>query len=188
MQTIKSSQILIRLALLKDKEKIIKLEKSAIKSLCKNSNDIKQIEFCCQNINIPNFKDEITFVAQKGDRIIGFASLLSHRKIVRTIYVEPTFANSGIKSKLLNALEKEAISRGINTLKVTSSLIERAFYNSQGYRDIAFCHLEKMDILIPGMAMQKKLTFSFKLDGLFDFLLRLVATTVPSALSFILAL
>lgn len=189
MQTIKSSSILIRLARPEDKKKIIQLETSAIKHLCQENNSIKQAEFD-RNINLPNFNDEIAFVAQKGDRIIGFASLLSHRKIVRTLYIEPKFVNCGIESKLLNALEKEAIKKGITTLKVTSSLKERAFYNSQGYQDIAFCHLEKMDILIPGMAMQKRLTFSFKLDldWLFDFLLRLIATTIPSALSFILAL
>ena len=154
------SQILIRLAQPQDRQKIVQLEKSAVRNLCQNSYDIKQIDTLTQNIHRLRFNDEVIFVAEKNNSIIGFASLLSYRQIVRTLYVEPKFVHQQISSQLLTAIEREAMNKKINILKVTSSLAQRAFYNSQGYREIAVCNLGKMDILVPGIAMEKKLITS----------------------------
>ena len=151
------SQILIRLAQPQDRQKIIQLEKSAVRNLCQNSYDLKQIDTLTKNIHRLRFNDEVIFVAEKNNSIIGFASLLSYRQIVRTLYVEPKFVHQQISSQLLTAIERKAIKQKINLLKVTSSLAERAFYNSQGYREIAECNLGKMDILVPGIAMEKRL-------------------------------
>lgn len=151
------SQISIRLARPQDRQKIVELEKLAVRNLCQNSYDVTQIDIITKNIHRLRFNDEIVFVAEQNNSIIGFASLLSYRHIVRTLYVEPKFIDRQISSQLLSAIEGEAIKHRINILKVTSSLAQRAFYNSQGYQEIAVCNLGKMDILVPGIAMEKKL-------------------------------
>ena len=178
MQATKSSSILIRLAHSKDRDKIIELEKSVIEHLYQKYNNSQQTVVFQQNFKVPNFNDEIALVAEKDNQIIGFASLLSNRKLVRHLYVRPQFSHHNVASQLLAALEQEAVKKRIDILKVTSSLAERAFYNAQGYQDIAFCHLEKRDILIPAMAMQKRLSFSFNLDWLSNSLLRLRLATL----------
>lgn len=178
------SQISIRLARPQDRQKIIQLEKSAVRNLCQNSYDLTQIDVLTNNIHRLRFNDEIVFVAEQNNSIIGFASLLSYRHIVRTLYVEPKFIHQQISSQLLTAIEREAIKHRINILKVTSSLAERAFYNSQGYREIAICNLGKMDILVPGIAMEKKLVPSRY--NLWQTLSQMTLATIPNLLFLLL--
>lgn len=179
MQIAKLSQILIRLAQPQDRQKIIQLEKLAVRNLCQNSYDTAQIDTLTENIHRLHFNDEVIVVAEKNNIIIGFASLLSYRQIVRTLYVEPKFGHQQISTKLLNAIEQEAIKKRINILKVTSSLAERAFYNSQGYQEIAMCNLGKMDILAPGIAMEKKLVLS-RYNLLFKALSQMTLASIPN--------
>lgn len=180
MQIVKSSPIIIRLASLRDRKEIIQLEKLAIQNLCKDNYKIEQIEVLTNNIHRLHFDDEVTFVAEKEHIIVGFASLLSYRKIVRTLYVRPNFTHQAIDTQLLNAIEQEAKRKRIDILKVTSSLTERAFYNSRGYQEIAFCPLGKMDLLIPGIAMQKRLMPIRPYNLLFKELFHLGLATIPN--------
>ena len=179
MQVAKLSQILIRLARPQDRSEIIQLEKLAVRSLCQNSYDRAQIDILTENIARLHFNDEVIFVAEKNNTIIGFASLLSYRQIVRTLYVEPKFLDRGISTQLLNAIERTAIKKRINILKVTSSLTEKAFYHSQGYREIAVCNLGKMGLLVPGIAMEKKLV-SCHSELLVKFLFQIALASVPN--------
>ena len=181
------SQISIRLAQSQDREKIIQLEKSAVRNLCQNSYDVAQIDVLTKNIHRLHFNDEIIFVAEQGNNIIGFASLLSYRHIVRTLHVEPKFIRQQISSQLLTAIEREAIKQRINILKVTSSLTQRAFYHSQGYQEIAVCNLGKMDILVPGIAMEKKLVPN-RYNLLFKALSPIGLASIPNLLFLLLFL
>jgi putative acetyltransferase len=157
MQIVESSPVVIRLASFQDRKEIIQLEKLAIQNLCQDNYNVEQIEVLTSKVHQLHFNDEIIFVAEKERNLIGFASLLSYRKIVRTLYVKANFIHQKIETELLNAIEKEAINQKIEILKVISSLTERDFYQARGYQDIAFCSLSKMDILIPGIIMQKRL-------------------------------
>lgn len=157
MQLVESSPIVIRLASFRDQKEIFQLEKLALQNLCQNNYDVAEIEVLTSKISQLHFNDQVTFVAEQEQKIIGFASFLSYRKLLRTLYVKPNFMDGEIEVKLLNALEQEARRKKIDILKVTSSLAERAFYHSRGYQEIAVCPLAKMDILVPGIAMQKQL-------------------------------
>lgn len=179
------SPISIRLAQPQDRQKIIQLEKLAVKNLCQDNHDTAQINILTKNIHRLRFNDEVVFVAEQNNSIIGFASLLSYRHIVRTLYVEPKFIHQQISSQLLSAIEREAIKQRINILKVTSSLAERAFYNSQGYREIAICNLAKMDIFVPGIAMEKKLVPS-RYNLLVKALSQITLASIPNLLFLLL--
>jgi putative acetyltransferase len=180
MQIVESSPIVIRLASFQDRKEIIQLEKLAIQNLCQDNYNLEQIEVLTSKIHQLHFNDEIIFVAEKEHRLIGFASLLSYRKIVRTLYVRANFIHQKIETELLNAIEKEAISQKIEILKVIASFTERDFYHGQGYQEIAFCSLSKMDILIPGIIMQKKLMPIRSDKLLFKGLFPIVLASIPN--------
>ena len=187
MSIVELSRVLIRLANSQDRQEIVRLEKLAVKNLCQNIYDERQIDTVTERIEHLRFNDEIVFVAEQNDNLVGFVSLLSYRKILRTLYVRQNLQDKGIGARLLKAIEQEAVKQKISTLKVTSSLAERSFYNAQGYQEIAFCQLGKMDLLIPCIAMQKKLSNSFQLQGNWSFLCKMTTAILPNAL-FLLAL
>ena len=180
MQIVKPSSVLIRLAHPQDRKEIIELEKLAIKNLCQDRYNAQKIDSLTQHIRQISFDDEIMFVAEENNFIVGFASLLSYRKILRTLYVKPKSLGQKIGVQLLKAIEKEALKHQIQTLKVTPSLTDREFYTSLGYEEIAFCHLDKMDILVPCIAMEKKLKPRHQNNLLIKILSQIVLATVPS--------
>lgn len=66
----------------------------------------------------------------EGD-IVGFGSSMGDE--IRAVYVDPGHARLGIGSRLLDALESEARSRGESSLRLDSSLGAVAFYTAHGY-------------------------------------------------------
>ena len=155
-------KISVRLAQPADRSKIAELEILAIKDLYQGNDSSPQIDFLRKKQRPRKFWDEVVFVAEIEDKIVGFASLLSYRKIVSSVYVEPSFSRQGIDNQLLAALEKEAINRNIDSLQVTSSVTGEAFYTARGYEAIAQCNLWQMDLLVPCIAMKKNLVFAKK--------------------------
>ena len=188
MPVIDSSNVVIRLAYPQDRQEIVQLETLAMHSLCQDNYDIERIDELAQKIPLLRFSDEIVVVAEQGRNIVGFASLLSDRKILRTLYVQPGDIPKNLDSQLLCAIEQEAIKQNINTLQVTSSLPEKAFYDSQGYQEVGLCNLAKMDTLVPGVAMQKKLKGSFFRHSNFNYGLSIITATIPNALFLLLLL
>ena len=157
MTTFKSSSVLIRLAIPEDRKEIIELEKLALKNYCYYQYNTQDLNGLTQNIHPISFDDEIIVVAEINNFIIGFASLLSYRKLLRTLYVKPNFLKQKIGSRLLRAIEKEAVKHQIKTLKATPFPTDKELYTSLGYEEIAFCHLDKMNVLVPCIAMEKQL-------------------------------
>ena len=94
-------KISVRLAQPTDRSKIAELEILAIKDLCQGNDNPPQIDFLRQKQLPRKFWDEVVFVAEIEDKIVGFASLLSYRKIVSLIYVYPDFSRQGIDNQLL---------------------------------------------------------------------------------------
>lgn len=188
MPVIDTSKIVIRLAYPQDRQKIIQLETLAMYSLCRDVYDLELIDELTKKIPLLRFNDEIIIVAEQDCSIVGFASLLSDRKILRTLYVKPESTSQNLDSQLLCAIEQEAIKQNISTLRVTSSLPEKSFYNSQGYQEVGMCSLAKMDTLVPGVAMQKKLKVNFLRERILPYALSLITATIPNTLFLLLVL
>lgn len=157
MKLLERKKTLIRLAKPEDTNIITELQTTAIETLYKEKYNPQQIQALTRNKNRKQFWDEIIFVAEKEGKVLGFASLLRYRKIINGIYIDPKFTSQEIDTKLLNALEKEAVKRNISILSVTSSLIDRDFYTARGYRTVANCNFWKMGVLVPCVAMKKQL-------------------------------
>ncbi len=184
---INAPPIVIRLARSQDRQKIIQLETLAMQTLCRDRYNRTQINHLITKIPLLRFNDEIVVVAEQDERLIGFASLLRDRAFLRTLYVQPKFIACNLDLRLLWAIEQEARKLRIKTLRVTSTLPEKDFYNAQGYQDVGCCNLTKMDILVPGVAMQKTLNSAAQ-GKVVSFCRRTITATLPSALFLLVAL
>lgn len=77
------------------------------------------------------------WVAQIGVALVGFAELDAGDREVRMVYVEPTVADRGIGTRLLQKVEREAAERGIERLSLRSSLNAVPFFERFGWEERA---------------------------------------------------
>jgi putative acetyltransferase len=73
------------------------------------------------------------YVAERDDRIAGFAQLNVERGEVEAVYVSPEDVRTKVGSALLDQLETVAMHRGVRTLTLKSTLNAERFYLRQGY-------------------------------------------------------
>jgi putative acetyltransferase len=90
----------------------------------------------------------IVYVAEIGGVPCGFMQYEPPDHIDMS-YVHPDFQRVGVASALLQALEAEAIRRGVEMLRVEVSLTARAFFAARGYALDAsqIVHVRGMDFL-----------------------------------------
>lgn len=150
----------IRAAAPDDARQIRDVHINAVRTLAANDYTPAQIEAWVGDLAPDNYRyamqelGEAMFVASQQDRIVGFASLLG--KEVRAVYVHPDYARQGIGSALLNAVEHEARSRGMNTLQTAASLTAVPFYQVHRYQIITEFTLSlPNDIDLPCVNMEK---------------------------------
>lgn len=73
------------------------------------------------------------WVAQIGVSLVGFAELSPDGEEIRMVFVEPTVAERGIGTSLLERVEEEAARRGVERLSLRSSLNAVPFFERFGY-------------------------------------------------------
>lgn len=75
-------------------------------------------------------------VAQIGDRIVGFATIVAHDgndAELEGLFVEPTHWRQGIGTALLHAIEREAAAWGASRLHVFANVRAMPFYEAMGF-------------------------------------------------------
>ncbi|TAG98607.1 MAG: GNAT family N-acetyltransferase [Oscillatoriales cyanobacterium] len=126
----------IRLSKPEDSEKIIELQTSSLRVLSSSYN-LNQVESLVRSQASARFaQNEIGFVAEHENEIVGFASYLTHPSQISGVYVHPNLIRQGIGTRLLKAVEKIAIDRGYKAIQVFSSLAGVSFYHANGYQSI----------------------------------------------------
>lgn len=122
-----------------DANQIFQVQISSIRTLCSSDYTSEQIEALIDDKSNRNFigeeSGEIVFVARTGIAVIGFSSLLKDR--VSAAYVHPCCVRQGVGTRLLNAVEGEAVTQNIEKLSVMASITARPFYQARGYRIVA---------------------------------------------------
>jgi len=188
----------IRLSKPEDSEKIIELQTSSLRKLS-SSYDSNQIESLVRSQASLRFaQDEIGFVAEHENEIVGFASwLVQPPCIISGVYVHPNLIRQGIGTRLLKAVEKIAIDRGNEAIHVFSSLATVKFYQANGYqliRKSGFysepktwipCVILKKQLIIvpiPKRVYRHVVSLVFGLKPVFSFILFLVMATLVVAL------
>jgi GNAT superfamily N-acetyltransferase len=134
------TDINIRLAQPDDRLKLIELQRRA--SLASETGDVRQ-----QLLDDPGIIDldeemlanNEVFVAEAGDRIVGFATIVAHEgndAELEGLFVEPTEWRKGIATKLVEAIEREAAAWGASRLHVMANQNVIGFYNATGFTKI----------------------------------------------------
>ncbi|GAB7532753.1 GNAT family N-acetyltransferase [Pseudomonas sp. 3A(2025)] len=74
------------------------------------------------------------FVALSAERLIATASL--DYDVVRSVFVDPLYQGRGIGRQLMEAIHATAVSSGVGTLRVPSSITAQGFYAGLGYQKV----------------------------------------------------
>lgn len=74
------------------------------------------------------------FVACKGESLIATASV--DGSVVRSVFVDPVYQGRGIGRQLMEVIHAAAVSSGIGTLRVPSSITAQGFYTGLGYQKV----------------------------------------------------
>jgi putative acetyltransferase len=77
--------------------------------------------------------EEIFVVGKINNRTVGFGIIMPKCNELRAVYVHPAFGRQGIGTQILAGLERIAIERGVNTLKLDASLNAEKFYAKNGF-------------------------------------------------------
>ena len=80
--------------------------------------------------------DGTAFVAQGGDRILGYGALNVGTNEVEAVFVDPTATGRGLGGLLLRKLEDVAGTNALDHLKLSSSLNAVPFYSAAGYKEV----------------------------------------------------
>jgi N-acetylglutamate synthase-like GNAT family acetyltransferase len=76
-----------------------------------------------------------TIVLERDNRIAAVGAIIKNGYITR-VFVNPKFHGQGYGKLIMKKLEKKALSAGIKTVKLDSTLTGKKFYDSLGYKTI----------------------------------------------------
>lgn len=85
--------------------------------------------------NIEAIEGVQIFVAETGDRIVGFGSIRVETSEIEVMIVDPDFMRQGIGRMLIEQLESVASDAGLEQLIVGSSIYGQPFYRACGFID-----------------------------------------------------
>lgn len=131
--------ISIRRATLDDRPAICRVHTRAIRQLCRDSYTPEQIEAWAGLLHPDRYTEVITtrefFVAEGAGSVVGFAQLDAASGEVEAVYVDPAFVHAGVGRALLAHLEDVARSRGLESLRLASTLNAVSFYRHAGFEE-----------------------------------------------------
>jgi len=124
----------IRVARSEDMRQLTQLQVDSIETLCAHDYNASQLQTLIESKKQDRRWNELIFVAETESQIVGFSALSLIDPTLNGIFVHPAFIRQGIATKLLAALENEALKTRIRCLWVSASLNAVAFYQARGYQ------------------------------------------------------
>ena len=76
-------------------------------------------------------RSKTIFVATVERRPVGTASI--EHDYISCVFVAPSYIGKGVGRKLMDAVEDDAVQRGIRRVRLDSSVTARRFYEQRGY-------------------------------------------------------
>ena len=130
----------IRLAHPDDRLNLIELQRRA--SLASETGAVRQM--LIDDPGIIDLDEEMlanneVFVAEAGDRIVGFATIIAHEgndAELEGLFVEPADWRKGIATQLVHAIVREAAAWGATRLHVMANQNVLGFYEATGFTKI----------------------------------------------------
>ena len=156
----REAELLVRMARPEDLEAIRDLQLMSLKVLTAKDYDAVQVDALLASKAELRGWDEHHFVAEVHGLIVGFGALARWRPWVNALFVHPEFTRQGIATRLLGAMEEEALRRRDRVLWVLSSLTGGPFYRALGFevvRDEVISVDGGGSVQIPCLRMRKSL-------------------------------
>lgn len=153
---------LLRKATLNDLSEIQQLFVETIQAVCSKDYSEKQIEVWTSSVkNLERWQNMIQnqyfLVAIEKNKIVGFGSL-ENENYVDVLYVHKDFQRQGIAHVLLEALEKEAFSKGSIRLSSDVSITAKPFFEAKGFRVIEKQEVIRQNTILINFKMLKHLS------------------------------
>jgi GNAT superfamily N-acetyltransferase len=134
------SRLEIRIAHPDDRLNLIELQRRA--SLASETGEVRQM--LIDDPGIIDLDEEMlanneVFVAERGDRIVGFATVIAHEgndAELEGLFVEPSEWRQGIATQLVRAVLREARAWGATRLHVMANPNVLGFYEANGFTRI----------------------------------------------------
>jgi len=134
------SHLEIRIAHPDDRLNLIELQRRA--SLASETGDVRQM--LIDDPSIIDLDEEMlanneVFVAERGDRIVGFATIIAHEgndAELEGLFVEPSEWRQGIATQLVHPVLREARAWGATRLHVMANPNVLGFYEANGFTRI----------------------------------------------------
>lgn len=103
-----------------------------------------------------SLSENITYIAKKDARIVGFADL-TYDGLLDRLYVHKDFQRLGIASALLSKLEFQAIQLKMQEMQTYASITAKPFFESRGYICIHPNKAERNGTALTNFYMKKTL-------------------------------
>ena len=130
----------IRQATLKDTAAICRVHRASITTMCSSHYTPEQIEVWAGPKQPQDYEGAIErtafFVAEEGCEVVGLSFLDRDSGEVHAVYVHPDYAERGIGTALLTALEEEARLSNLSTVTLNATLNSVSFYENRGFSSL----------------------------------------------------
>ena len=98
----------------------------------------------------------LALVAEGEDGVIGFAELEGDGHL-DMLYVRKDVVGSGIGARLYEAVEREALDRGLGRITTEASITARPFFERRGFRLVREQTVRRRGVALTNFAMEKHL-------------------------------
>ncbi len=110
-----------------------------------------------KSLSVEEKQSDVTVVAEREGKIVGFASAVPSQGLLKSVYVTPG-NGPRLGERLLKEIEEQAIIKGVAELKGETSLNAVDFYRTHGYEIGEACtHALPCNREMPCFKMRKKL-------------------------------
>lgn len=129
--------LIIRRAKLEDCPNIADVHSAAVKGISSGDYDPGELKAWAVPKDQGSYEDSVRnkefFVAEDGDRILGFGVLSPTRAEIEAVYVDPNAGRRGVGLEIMARLEESARNLGLRSLTLNASLNAVPFYERAGF-------------------------------------------------------
>ena len=150
----------LRLATAEDCADIRRLFRDTILTVNTRDYDAAQVAVWSSSAELPDrWLDRIArqyfLLAERAGELAGFASL--EEDCLDLLYVHHAMQGQGVARLLAEAIEAEALRRGVRVLRSDVSITARPFFERRGYVVVRLQEVERQGVLLRNYKMEKVL-------------------------------
>lgn len=132
-----ASPVSIRPATQADKDAMYRVHVDAISVLARKAYAEEELRAWTDRLTPDSYADvivsRVVLVAEANGEVVGFCQFDPETGEVEATLVDPRYANAGVGSRLLEAVEQIARDRSLKLLHLASSLNAEPFYRKHGF-------------------------------------------------------